>query len=318
MKATSESGVAFPSGWVLFQQAWSGFTSRWAGFLGLVILSFVPFVLILAARVYIAVTRYYLDLSTMAASGTQGLIVAGGIQTVFWVVLMGSLASVVFITIPATCAQLVFVRGMTKRGTAVQAFRQSFPLLPRYVAVAGLLSLATTLGTVAFFVPGVVVAVWFGLALVVVVFEDASILEAFKKSRALAEGFFHAILLRWVFFFGVVLAVQAVLTLLIIVALNLPLPSGVLFPLILGLVVLRWLWSLLLLPLWFLYQYTMYAHLRRIKKNAPDARYRVAPATLIAIWSVLVLIVVFVGAGAYYERARLSQTLQEQVYDRGF
>jgi hypothetical protein len=278
-----EPQPVFPTTRQLIAEAWQGFTAKWRTFLGLALLSLAPiFFLQFASALYVVVLQF-IDLDGLAQASAPGFAISWGIQIIFWVAWLAALIGVGLVSIPALCGQLFVITKMKAGISGREAYQLGRRQLWAYVSVAGLVGLGVFCGLLLFVVPGIILAVWWGGALVVVVAEQLSGLAALRRSRELTRGFFWTLVQRWLALAVFTVGVQAALFLLLSLVAAAPIPSGVAWTMIGMLTVVQWLWGVFLIPFWVLLQYVVYAHLRLLKKDQPNLTERISPGAKVLL-----------------------------------
>jgi len=137
-------------------------------------------------------------------------------------------------------------------------------------------------GWVFFIIPGIIFSIWFMFPRYAVVVDNERGMTAVLKSKGYAKGYF------WDIFLLAALGIIAIY-----------IPQGIISSLKIPLVDLAM--GLLIAPLWVIYPYLIFKHLKETKKDlifAPTAREKNFFAVLGVI--TLLIIIVFVGLLVYF------------------
>lgn len=89
------------------------------------------------------------------------------------------------------------------RGLPLGAIVRSrlLPKLPAIIAFSLVFSVCITVGTLLFIVPGILLFVWWGMGLYVLIYENVSVMQAFRRSAQLVKGMWWPTFGRLIFFF---------------------------------------------------------------------------------------------------------------------
>lgn len=86
-------------------------------------------------------------------------------------------------------------------------YRNAYSKILSYFWINILIGLAVFFGFLLLIVPGVIFAVWFSMAVYILIFEGIRGTQSLSKSKELVKNYFWAVLWRWVapyFFFGII------------------------------------------------------------------------------------------------------------------
>lgn len=175
---------------------------------------------------------------------------------------LGLIAAVVLVNIVsqswANVALLYAIKDSRENLGIIKAYSQAWNKIIPYWWVAFLGGIITLGGFIAFVIPGILFALWFSFASIVLVVEDLRGMDALRKSREYVTGRVWALLGR-LLFVGVVAWIISMVTSLAFGFSRIPF-SFVISPLISGLFVL---------PFIRVYLFFVYENFKNLKQTAP-------------------------------------------------
>lgn len=150
-----------------------------------------------------------------------------------------------------------------KETTVQSAYRFAKKYFLQYVLLSIMVGIVVTLGFVALIIPGIILAVWFGFAYAVLIFEDKTGIDAMKASKAYVKG-------RW---FEIFIRVIALIVFMILLSIATGIVGYVLARLLPGdiaVTLTSLLTSAIAMPIAIAYTYFMYVDVKKLG-NVPAA-----------------------------------------------
>jgi hypothetical protein len=283
--------AAFPSATAILGQAWSLYKQRLGTFLGVMIIPMLALigVLVVFVSVFIGggLLGFTLFSSEFAASGV-GQLIAFAIAFAFFLVIF---------TWKQT-ALLYAIKDSQERIGVMESYRRGWRKILSYWWVFLLVGSITMGGLLLLVVPGIIFAIWFSLAIFVLIAEDQKGMNALLKSREYVKGKWSGVLWRF-FFIG---ALSLIISLVVAFILGL-IPYGE--------YVSRFVINLFLVPFMMTYNFLVYNNLKALKGEvafAPTGGQK-AKFIIVAILGILVILAilfstVFLSPNLVRERGR--------------
>lgn len=236
--------TSLPGAIATLGQAWALYKRRLVTFLGIMA---IP---ILALTAFIAL---------FFASGLPGFMPDSPVLTAGGILFLVILVIVFFLVILVSqlwgqTALLYAIRDSQEGIGVVEAYRRGWRKILSYWWVSVLVGFITMGGFLLFFVPGIIFAVWFSLAMFVLISEDLKGMNALLKSREYVKGNWGKVLWRFLFI-GVLSFIIALVLFLNLTFLKIPF-GGEIGQLAIG---------LFLTPFATTYTFLMYNNLKALK-----------------------------------------------------
>lgn len=266
--------TALPGASAILGQAWSLYKQRLGTFLGIMIIPMLVLIGVLAVFVGGGLLGFTLLPAKFAA---------GGIGLGLLIVLAIAFLLVVFISqIWGQTALLYAIKDSQERIGVMEAYRRGWHKILSYWWVSLLAGFIMMGGFLLLVVPGIIFAVWFSLAMFVLIAEDLKGMNALLKSREYVKGKWGSVLWRF-FFIGALSFIISFISLVV----------GFLIPY--GEYVSEFVISLFLTPLTMAYGFLVYSNLKALKGEvafAPTGGQK-AKFIVVAILGVLLIPAIF-------------------------
>lgn len=172
-------------------------------------------------------------------------------------------------------AQVALLYAIKERNQGIgikEAYKKAWHKTHSYLWVSFLGGLAAFLGYIFFIIPGIILWVWFSLAIVIVVAEELKGTEAVLKSKEYVRGMWWAVFGRLVFLSVIFFVISFVVNIIFAIIFNIigiPELSNITNTIV----------NFFLIPLMFAYFYVLYENLKSIKGNiifAPSQKQKSA------------------------------------------
>lgn len=282
--------TSLPGATAIFGQAWAIYKQRFGTFLGVMI---IP-MLIMIALVAVLAGGGFLGVSLLSSK-----FAAGGIGLL--IVLAIAFFLVVFISQAWGQTALLYAIKDSQEGIGVvEAYRRGWHKILSYWWVSLLVGFITMGGFLLFVVPGIIFAVWFSLAVFILIAEDLRGMNALLKSREYVKGKWGGVFWRF-FFIGVLSLIIALIPILIFGLLKIPF----------GEEISRFVIGLFLTPLTMTYGFLVYSNLKALKGEIVFAPTGGQKAKFIVVGIIGLLLIpailfstVFLSPGSAREKAR--------------
>jgi hypothetical protein len=281
---------SLPGATAIFGQAWSIYKQRFGTFLGVMVIPMIIMIVLLA----ISAGGGFLSiglLSSKFAAGGIGLLIL--LAILFFVV--------AFISQVWGQTALLYAIKDSQEGIGVgEAYRRGWHKIFSYLWVSLLVGFITLGGFLLLIIPGIIFAVWFSLAVFVLIAEDLKGMNALLKSKEYVKGKWGGVFWRFLFI-GSISLIVSLAPILIFSLLKIPFGEGI----------SRLIIGLFLTPLVMTYSFLVYSNLRALKGEfvfAPTGGKK-ATFIFIAILGLLVILgilfsTVFLSLGSTREKAR--------------
>ncbi len=286
--------TSLPGATAILGQAWSLYKQRFGTFLGVMIIPMLALIGLLA----VLAGSEFLSLTLLSSEFT-----AGGIGLIIILAIVFLIA--IFISQAWGQIALLYAIKDSQEGIGVvEAYRRGWhkifslwwvALLGGFIIMGGFLLLV---------VPGIIFAVWFSLAVFILIAEDLKGMDALLKSREYVKGKWGAIFWR-VFFIGAFIG-----TLSFIVSLVLALVFSLL-KVPFGEEISEVISGLFLAPLSMTYMFLVYKNIKAVKGEIPFAPTGKSKKTFIAVGILGIFLIpailfpmVFLGLGSAREKTR--------------
>lgn len=189
---------------------------------------------------------------------------------------LGLCSALIFVYQLAMAACLIHLVADARPRPIAQMFRQSVLLkLPAMFVLALVVAAVSFVATLAFIIPGLIIAVSWSMAMFILVVEDVPVRAALRRSRDLVRGWWWPMFSRFLFLFTL-LTLQTMIGFVPAVG---PIVSALI--------------SIVLVPASIFYLYLTYKELLDVKqfKHLQAAQMHVAGKFLLACWAFLVFTV---------------------------
>lgn len=273
---------ALPGATAILSQAWSLYKQRLGTFLGVMIIPMLVLIglfAVLAGGGFLGFTL----LSSKFAAGGIGLLVL--LAIVFFLA--------IFISQTWGQTALLYAIRDSQEGIGVgEAYRRGWHKILSYWWITLLAGFITMGGFLLLIVPGIIFAVWFSLAMFILIAEDLKGMNALLKSREYVKGKWGGILWRF-FFIGALSLIISLVPVLIFSLLKIPF----------GAEISRFVIGLFLTPLVMSYSFLVYSNIKAVKGEVVFAPTGGQKATfiIVAILGILVIPAILLGLGRILE-----------------
>lgn len=285
---------SLPGGVALLRQAWAILKQRFSTFLGVVA---IP---ILIASVFIIVLSVggFFGLSLLSTK-----FAAGGVVLLLVLLVVFVLVIIIGQIWAQTALLHAVIHNQEKIGV-IESYRRGWHKVFPYLWVSFLSGLIIVGGFLLFIVPGIIFAIWFSLAFIVLVSEDMRGMNALLKSREYVTGRWGSVFWRLIF-----IGIVSYLVSLIPAFIFLFLETSKILEVVR--IIISFSISLLFTPLMMIYLFLIYSHLKSIKGEiafAPTGRKK-GSFVFVGIIGVLIipailLSLVFLSLGSAKGKAR--------------
>lgn len=282
--------TSLPGATAIFGQAWAIYKQRLDTFLGVMIipmLIMVVLIAVLAGDGFLGISL----LSSKFAAGGIGLLIL--LAILFFVVISISQAW-------GQTALLYAVKDSQERIGVIESYRRGWHKIISYWWVSLLVGFITLGGFLLLIIPGIIFAVWFSLAVFILIAEDLKGMNALLKSREYVKGKWGGVLWR-LFFIGALSLIISLVPTLIFGLLKIPFGSEI----------SRFIIGLFLTPLVMTYSFLIYSNLKALKGEIAFAPTKGKKAAFIFIAILGILIIpailfstVFLSLGSARGKAR--------------
>lgn len=236
---------SLPGATAIFGQAWAIYKQRFGTFLGVMI---IPMLVIMA--IFLAI---FIGGGPLGASLLSSKSAAGGIGLFIFLAIL----FFVIILISQTWAQaalLYAIKDSQERIGVIESYRRGWHKILSYWWISLLGGFIVSGGLFLLVIPGIIFAVWFSLALFILVAEDLKGMNALLKSKEYVKGKWGGVFWRFLFI-GVLSIIISLLPPLIFSLLKIPLGSGI----------SRFVIGLFLPPFIITYLFLIYSNLKALK-----------------------------------------------------
>lgn len=239
---------SLPSASAIFGQAWTIYKQRLGTFLGVMA---IPMLIMIAALAILS-GAVFLGFNQIYHYGSE----AGGIGLFALSGILGILVLVVIVISQAwgQTALLYAIKDSQEKIGIMESYRRGWHKIVSYWWVSLLVGLITIGGFLLLIVPGIIFAVWFSLAIFILIAEDLKGINALLKSREYVKGNWGGVFWRFFFITAVSLIISLVLV-LIFSLLKIPFGSAI----------SRFIIGLFLTPLAMTYSFLVYSNLKALK-----------------------------------------------------
>lgn len=180
------SGGSLPGVGDLLSQSWSIFANNAGTFIGIIILPFIAQIIAGAVLFFVLLGGLFLGGLRSLASPSSIVSKTTSVSSLILLIIVG--LAIVLINILSQAALVYAAVHRERKITLGEAYGFAFEKLPSYLWVAVLSTVIIGGGMFLFVVPGILFAVWFMLAVFVVMGEDARGMSALFKSREYMKG----------------------------------------------------------------------------------------------------------------------------------
>jgi len=193
---------------------------------------------------------------------------AGVSAVALGIVNFAAILVVILVTIWASAAMLVAVSKSDESLSAVEAYRRAWVFVGKYFWVSILAALIVISGTILLVIPGIYLAIGLSMAPLIVIneFDEVTIVSALKKSREYVNGYWWAVLGRFMFLLLVLLGIGILLGIFLFLPLTFLAAMGPQFNAIfrgIGNAIV----DILLTPFSTAFWFMIYAGLKQIKQS---------------------------------------------------
>lgn len=241
---------SLPSASNILGRAWSIYKKRLGTLLGITI---IPILIIVALVVILSVGGFLsirLLSSKIIASGIGlvGLLIILAVVILFFIVFFVSQSW-------GQVALLYAVKDNQEGIGVIESYRKGWHKLLPYCWVSALVGLIVFCGGILFVIPGIIFAIWYSLAVFVLVAEDLKGMKALSKSKEYVKGKWGGVFWRFLFI-GFISFIISLILILIVSILKIPF----------GDIIYRFAIGLFLTPLMITYSFLVYSDLKAFKR----------------------------------------------------
>ncbi len=266
-----------PSATAILGQSWSLYKQRLGTFLGIMIIP-VLVIIMLFAILAVGGSLFVVLFLSKLASGGLGLILLLSILTFLFLIV------IFLVQVWGQTALLYAIKDSQEGIGVVESYRRGWHKILPYWWIILLSMVITAGGFILLVVPGIIFAIWFSLAIFVLISEDKKGMSALLKSKEYVKGKWGGVLWR-LFFISVTSFIISLVVAFIFGILKVPFGSQ-----ISNLIIV-----LFVTPLVVTYSFLIYSNLKAIKGEivfAPTARKK---ATFIIIGIIGLLVIPAIG-----------------------
>lgn len=282
--------TSLPGATAILSQAWSLYKQRLGTFLGIMVIPMLVLIGLLAVLAGGGFLGLAL-LSSKFAAGGIGLFIV--LAIVFFVA--------IFISQAWGQTALLYAIKDSQEGIGVgEAYRRGWHKIFSYWWVSLLAGFITMGGFLLLVVPGIIFAIWFSLAMFILIAEDLKGMNALLKSREYVKGKWGSIFWRF-FFIGALSLIISLVPILIFSFLKIPF----------GAQISRFVIGLFLTPLVMAYSFLVYSNLKAVKGEVAFTPTGGKKAAFIFVGILGILLIpailfstVFLSLGSAREKAR--------------
>lgn len=206
----------------------------------------------------------------------------------------------VFILFWSFVALLFAIKEREERIGVFESYKKSFPKLLSFIWISILVASITSGGLLLLIIPGIVFAVWFSLAIYVLVSEDLKGMKALFRSKQLVQGYWWKVF--WRFFFIYLIASLILSTPSIFQ--HLKIPFVIVFDILL---------YPLVIPFLIVFGFLLYENLRQIKEGTVFEEPKIGTKIVFLLIAILGFLVpvLLVLVSIIFSLSRLRTTTQE-------
>jgi hypothetical protein len=186
---TEEPSIASPT--KLLSDAWKLYKSRWKTFLGIIIapiLLIIPVFLVFGIIVFGAGMIGAFDLES-----------AVGNVIIFAILLLVLSISMIIIQFWSQAALIYAIKDSAENIGIKESYRRGWHKIRSFFWVSILSGFIIMGGYMFFIIPGIIFAIWFSLALYIVITEDLKGMDALLKSREYVRNYWWSVFWRLLF-----------------------------------------------------------------------------------------------------------------------
>ena len=308
LQQSSAAGAALPQAGVLLGEAWQIIKPRIMTLLGILLMPFtIGIVALIIFFVFVALRLDFVGSSALA--------------------ILIALIAVVVVAIVQAWSYIAVVYVVKDRHENIgfkEAFKRSRSKILSFIWLGFLMNLIIGGASFLLFVPGLIFAIWFSLAVFVYVSENIKGLNALLKSKEYVRGYWPAIfwriLIMAVFFVGLLVTTTIAISVLSFVLAFIGNPIIILVIQSVALLAGNLVFSLLLTPFFTCYMLLIYEKLKAIKKDMvfmPSAKAKVGFIIVgiigIVFYFLFMLAILFAGLNDASSLARDAQRKIEVV-----
>ena len=272
--AVSSPNVSLPSSTDILKQAWTIYKKRLKLFWGVMVIPIITAAIIWAAMLG---STFFKDGFFSSVTGSVLFVAVGFLLFVAAFVVQGW----------SQTALLYAIKDHQENIGIKEAYRRGWPKIISYWWVNGLTGFIIMGGLLLFVAPGIIFAVWFSLAMFILIAEDTPGMKALLKSREYARGKWGAIFERYLFI-GLISLVYFLAPIFIFmilgVFLKIPFKEEILQVVAMA---LNLFWA----PIVIIYSFLIYNHLKALKAQVafnPSQRKK-AGFVLLAVFGFLIM-----------------------------
>ncbi|PIZ48299.1 hypothetical protein CO180_00120 [candidate division WWE3 bacterium CG_4_9_14_3_um_filter_41_6] len=191
---TSNEGIVteIPGGMDLIRESFEIFKQHWLQFIGFLFLPSLVVGTLLVIFIIIVVLSGVELTSVVNPETLQRTVIIVGLLMIPSSLLIG------FIGMWSTASIMVRVRDRNEQVTFVEIMKRSVKYVWPLLIVAFYTGFIVHGGMLLFIVPGIIFAIWFMFASMIVVFDDVKGMDALLKSKAYVSNIFGKIFSRWI------------------------------------------------------------------------------------------------------------------------
>lgn len=281
---------SLPGTTAIFGQAWTIYKQRLGTFLGVMAIPMLIMVVLLAVIAGGGLLGVSL-LSSKFAAGGIGLLIL--LAILFFVIIFISQAW-------GQTALLYAIKDSQEKIGVMESYRRGWHKIFSYWWVGLLAGFITIGGFLLLIVPGIIFAIWFSLAVFILIAEDQKGMNALLKSKEYVKGKWGGVFWRF-FFIGVISLIISLVPTLIFSLLKIPFGSEI----------SRFVIGLFLTPLIMTYSFLVYSNLKALKGEIAFAPTGGKKTAFIFVGILGILLIpailfstVFLSLGSAREKAR--------------
>jgi len=292
----------------LLSEAWSLYKSRFKTLVGVVLIPpLVTIVAFVVAAIAFAMLGLVFGLSSTFSVFDDGSVLA---IVVFVVIFLAIFVIFFIIQVWGQVALVVAVKDSSEAIGIRESFKRSRSKILSFWWVMSLAGLIVVGGYILFLIPGLIIGVWFSLALYVLVSEDVRGMNALLKSREYVKGRWWAVFGRF-FFIGLLSFTVYVVPSFLFEFLDLSWVGSI----------YSWLVSLVLTPVVVIYSFLLYKNIKFVKGDfefTPTGKSKVALIVVGILGTLLIpvilgiIVLVAIDPAAQMSKARDAVRVSHQ------
>lgn len=238
----------------LLKEAWGIYKSRFKTFLGITLAQFgliaIPFIVLLIVALVYALTA-----GVSSGSGSFMNIINFSLAGITIVVIPLFFIIIIIAGVWGQAATLIAIKDSEEGIGIKESYQRGWHKIGSVFWVTLLSGIIVMGGYSLFVIPGIIFAIWFGLAVYIVIAEGSGGMDAILKSKEYVKGYWWEVFWRFIFIGLVVFGINIAVMLL-----------GMVIP------VLPNLLMIFVTPLTVIYSFLVYKNLKAIKESKGEVR----------------------------------------------